>query len=78
MLVYEVSQTLLLEAFMTHCFPSNTQLQVSVFFDIIFIIQHYVLYAGNKSSKSEITTEHEDQIREQLVRPSDLSPPDNA
>ncbi|KAL9315641.1 hypothetical protein ACSQ67_016642 [Phaseolus vulgaris] len=51
---------------------------VSVFFDIIFIIQHYVLYAGNKSSKSEITTEHEDQIREQLVRPSDLSPPDNA
>ncbi|KAG4912350.1 hypothetical protein JHK82_052935 [Glycine max] len=50
---------------------------VSVFFDIIFIIQHYVLYRGKKSSKLEITTEQEDQIREHLVKPSDQSPPEN-
>ncbi|XP_028207810.1 cystinosin homolog [Glycine soja] len=50
---------------------------VSVFFDIIFIIQHYVLYRGKKSSKLEITTEQEDQIREHLVRNSDQSSPEN-
>ncbi|KAG5107766.1 hypothetical protein JHK84_044673 [Glycine max] len=50
---------------------------VSVFFDIIFIIQHYVLYRGKKSSKLEITTEQEDQIREHLVRHSDQSSPEN-
>lgn len=60
-----------------HCFLCNTQLQVSVFFDIIFIIQHYVLYRGKKSSKLEITTEQEDQIREHLVRHSDQSSPEN-
>ncbi|KAK7311097.1 hypothetical protein RJT34_08999 [Clitoria ternatea] len=50
---------------------------VSVFFDIIFIIQHFILYRGKKSSKLITTTEHEDQIREHLVRPSDQSPPEN-
>ncbi|XP_027351732.1 cystinosin homolog isoform X1 [Abrus precatorius] len=50
---------------------------VSVFFDIIFIIQHYVLYRGQKSSKAVNTTEHEDQIREHLVRPSDQLPQEN-
>ncbi|CAI8612284.1 unnamed protein product [Vicia faba] len=50
---------------------------VSVFFDIIFIIQHYVLYAAKKPSKSVTTGDNEDQIREHLVRPSDESPPEN-
>ncbi|WJX81310.1 hypothetical protein P8452_64209 [Trifolium repens] len=51
---------------------------VSVFFDIIFIFQHYVLYSAKKSSKLVATVvEDEDQIRENLVRPSDESPPEN-
>ncbi|XP_057437428.1 cystinosin homolog [Lotus japonicus] len=50
---------------------------VSVFFDIIFIIQHYVLYPAKRSSKLVTTTDDEDQIREHLVRPSDVSPPEN-
>ncbi|XP_019458853.1 PREDICTED: cystinosin homolog [Lupinus angustifolius] len=51
---------------------------VSVFFDIIFILQHYVLYPGKKSSELVATPEQDDdQIREQLVRPSDQSPPEN-
>ncbi|KAK7338501.1 hypothetical protein VNO77_19113 [Canavalia gladiata] len=50
---------------------------ISVVFDIVFIIQHYVLYRGKKSSKLETTAEPEDQIREHLVRPSDQLPPEN-
>ncbi|XP_061351857.1 cystinosin homolog [Gastrolobium bilobum] len=50
---------------------------VSIFFDIIFIIQHYVLYPSKKSSKLVNSTEHEDQITQHLVRPSDQSPPEN-
>ncbi|XP_045795235.1 cystinosin homolog [Trifolium pratense] len=51
---------------------------VSVFFDIIFIIQHYLLYPAKKSTKLVTTVgEDEDQIREHLVRPSDESPPEN-
>lgn len=50
---------------------------VSVFFDIIFIIQHYVLYPDKKSSKLVTTAEDEDQIREHLNRPSDESPSEN-
>ncbi|CAL5191678.1 unnamed protein product [Lathyrus oleraceus] len=50
---------------------------VSVSFDIIFIIQHYVLYPAKKPYKLVTTGEDEDQIREHLVRPSDESPPEN-
>lgn len=52
-------------------------MQVSVSFDIIFIIQHYVLYPAKKPYKLVTTGEDEDQIREHLVRPSDESPPEN-
>ncbi|XP_058739437.1 cystinosin homolog [Vicia villosa] len=50
---------------------------VSVSFDIIFIIQHYVLYPAKKLSKLVTTGDDEDQTREHLVRPSDESPPEN-
>ncbi|KAJ7970716.1 cystinosin-like [Quillaja saponaria] len=44
---------------------------VSVFFDIIFICQHYVLYPHKKALKALTSPEHDEEVREQLVKSSD-------
>ncbi|MED6222695.1 hypothetical protein PIB30_066836 [Stylosanthes scabra] len=50
---------------------------ISVLFDILFIIQHYVLYpASRKASKWVNSSEQDDQVREHLVTP-DQTPQEN-
>ncbi|KAI4350578.1 hypothetical protein L6164_005025 [Bauhinia variegata] len=51
---------------------------VSMFFDVIFIIQHYVLYRGaRKAYKSVTSPDNEDGDRERLVKSSDQPLPED-
>ncbi|KAJ7974722.1 cystinosin-like [Quillaja saponaria] len=50
---------------------------VSIFFDIIFIVQHYVLYRDKKALKTLTSPEQDEENGEPIVRSSNQTLPEN-